>query len=157
MDKTEQLAEMVIQAVQFYFEKKVEPILKSIAEVKSDLVIAGSGFASLAALDDIWSKLQALEDRASSHASGPGDNIASEVSRQIALVPPPADGKSVDLGALFTEIGSAVARRSGRDPRDGRWEVCNSRRRPPHDRAPGIADAVSKIRDPEDGAKMGSL
>ena len=129
MDKTEQLAEMVIQAVQFYFEKKVEPILKSIAEVKSDLVIAGSGFASLAALDDIWSKLQALEDRPVATPVDPA-TIASEVSRQIALVPPPADGKSVDLGALFTEIGSAVTRAVAEIPRavDGKDGDERSRR-----------------------------
>lgn len=127
MDKSEQLAEMVIQAVEYYFEKKVQPILANIAQVKHDLELMGSSYVQQSSLHELESKLQELEQRPVVKSVDPAD-VAAEVSRQIALVPPPEDGKSVDLGAIFTEIGSAVSRaveqipkpRDGTDGKDGK-------------------------------------
>ena len=110
MDKTEQYAEMVIHAVQSYCEKTVAPILAKLAEAKREIalqndIINGNADELLKALE----RIAELEARPMAKAIDP-EEVSAEVRRQISLIPPPEDGKSVDLGALFSEISGAVSR-----------------------------------------------
>ena len=107
MDKTEQYAEMVIHAVQTYCEKQVAPILAALAEAKREIglqkeIINGELLNAL-------ERITELEARPMVKDIDP-DLVSAEVHRQISLIPTPVDGKSVDLGALFTEISGAVSR-----------------------------------------------
>jgi len=110
MDKTEQFAEMVIQSVKTYCEKEVAPILVKLAEATQEInaqktMIRDNAVELLHALN----RIEELEARPMVKDIDP-DLVSAEVHRQISLIPPPEDGKSVDLGALFTEIGGAVSR-----------------------------------------------
>jgi len=110
MDKTEQYAEMVIHAVQTYCEKQVAPVLAALAEARREIdlqrsIINDNADELLKAVE----KIAVLESRPVAKSVDP-DLVSAEVRRQISLIPPPEDGKSVDLGALFSEISGAVSR-----------------------------------------------
>jgi hypothetical protein len=110
MDKTEQYAEMVIHAVKTYCEKEVTPVLAALAEARREIdlqrsIINDNADELLKAVE----KIAALEARPVVEPIDPA-LVSAEVHRQISLIPTPVDGKSVDLGALFSEISGAVSR-----------------------------------------------
>ncbi len=182
MDKTEALADMVIQSVQVFLERRLAPIVESIAAIKRELEVRGAAptadfvraEASAAALsllghlpkpidgksvtvDEVEPMLERLVEK---HVAAipkpengePGKDadpaaMAAEITRQIALVPPPKDGKSIDLGAIFSEIGTAVNRavEALPKPKDGDSVTLDDVR-------PLIAAVVAEIPVPKDGA-----
>ncbi len=181
MDKTEQMAEMVIQAAQVFIERRLKPLTDEVASLRAQLdakgadwVKAEAGAAAMDAcsklmaampkpengksvdMDDVLPEIQRMVDAIPKPAPGkdadPSD-VAAEVARQIALVPPPSDGKSVDLGAIFTEIGSAVTRAvDALPPPEPGKSITPEDVRPMIEQ--GIANAMVTIRQPKDGQSV---
>lgn len=174
MDKTEELVEMVLTAVETLLDVRLAPLKSSIAEIKRDIDSRGfitketatATFASVQMIERQAEELRALGERVAADVAGRPtlDTVRAEqavvasktASELFATLRVPQDGKSVtveDVRPLLEQMVAAIPRPKdgapGRDGVDGKSVTPDEVRALVGEMGPELANLIPI---PKDGA-----
>ncbi len=157
MDKTEQLADMVIQAAQVFIDRKLAPIMAGFETMKRELdsrefITKDENLKLLAGLESLLR--EEIKTEAKTQERGPTLEQVKDMataasldacSRLFESIPKPADGKSVTMAEVLPEVEKLVA--AIPRPKDGTDAK-------PEDVASEVQRQLALIPPPKDGQSV---
>ncbi len=158
MDKTEQLADMVIQAAQVFIDRKLAPILAGYESMKRELDLRGfvtkeDVLGMISAVELVGRDEELREQIRTQQAPPTLEQVRTEASaaaldactKLLESIPKPADGKSVSMTDVLPEIERLVAE----IPRPS-----NGKDADPQDMAAEVARQIALVPPPVDGKSV---